>query len=163
MDTAKAALIWITDILKKLNVPFQITGGLAARAYGATRPLVDIDVDIPEEAFNRVKKEVVEFIVFGPERYKDAHWDLLLITVDYKGQAIDLAGAYTAKMFNKQTGDWLSIITNFSTVQVRNVLGIEMPVIAINELLAYKKIIRRDVDLIDIQELYTPKLTGLKK
>ena len=48
MNNAKKALIWITDIIKKHHTPFQITGGLAAIAYGANRPLLDIDIDIPD-------------------------------------------------------------------------------------------------------------------
>lgn len=48
MKNAKAALIWIADILKKQQIRFQISGGLAAIAYGANRPLADIDIDIPE-------------------------------------------------------------------------------------------------------------------
>lgn len=45
----KEALAWITNILKKYSIPFQITGGLAAILYGSKRPLEDIDIDIPEE------------------------------------------------------------------------------------------------------------------
>src|SRR5690348_12670369 len=47
----KSALHWIVNILKKLNINFQIAGGLAANIYGADRPLHDIDIDIPEEYF----------------------------------------------------------------------------------------------------------------
>ena len=48
MKNIKAALIWITNILKKHQIPFQISGGLAAIAYGASRSLADIDIDIPD-------------------------------------------------------------------------------------------------------------------
>lgn len=75
MSNLKAALIWITDILKKHSVPFQITGGLAARAYGATRPIIDIDIDIPEDKFDIIKNEVSSFITYGPDQFKSKTWD----------------------------------------------------------------------------------------
>lgn len=37
MKDTKTALIWITGILKKHQIPFQISGGLAAIAYGASQ------------------------------------------------------------------------------------------------------------------------------
>lgn len=42
-----AALDWLIPILTHSRAPFQITGGLAAHLYGATRPINDIDIDIP--------------------------------------------------------------------------------------------------------------------
>src|SRR5579872_2437385 len=106
MRDPKASLKWITDILKKLGIPFQISGGLAARAYGATRDLIDIDIDIPEDKFGVVQAKVSEFIIFGPSRLKTANWDLLLITLNHHGQEIDLSGTDTTKIFNKTTGKW---------------------------------------------------------
>lgn len=150
---AKAALIWITDILNKLHIPFQIAGGLAAIAYGSTRELNDIDIEIPEDQFDAVSHAVKEFIIYGPERYKSEMWDLALMTLNYKDQLIDLSGAYDTKIRNSQTGEWLHLITDFSSVEIKNVLGLQLPVIAFDELLAYKKILAREVDLIDIFEL----------
>ena len=69
MERVKAALIWITGILNSHHVPFQISRGLAARVYGATRPVADIDIDIPEEAFDLLKEDVAKFIIYGPEHY----------------------------------------------------------------------------------------------
>ena len=38
------ALRWIVSLLKRYDIPYQICGRTAVKAYGATRPLVDIDM-----------------------------------------------------------------------------------------------------------------------
>lgn len=150
---SREALIWITEILKKLDVPYQIAGGLAAIVYGATRPLEDIDIDIPEDQFEIVQNEVSDFIIYGPERFKSDTWDLMLMTLDYHGQLIDLGGAYHTKIRNKATGEWQDLIANFTAVEMKNIFGLQLPVIAYDELVAYKKALAREVDLIDIAEI----------
>lgn len=45
------ALKWIIKILNSKNIPYQISGGFAAKMYGSIRPLNDIDIDIPEDNF----------------------------------------------------------------------------------------------------------------
>lgn len=70
------ALQWIVGILEKHNVPYQISGGFAARLYGATRPINDIDIDIAHDGFEKILPEVREYIFFGPADYKDEKWDI---------------------------------------------------------------------------------------
>lgn len=149
----QAAFIWITNLLKKLTIPFQISGGLAAIAYGANRPLEDIDILIPEEYFSLMKEEVNDFIQFGPAQYKDESWDLLLMTLSYKEQLIDLCGAFHTKIYNIKTEEWQLFAIDFSKFKIKNLFGIDVPVIPLDELLFYKKIIARPVDLIDIEQI----------
>jgi len=158
MNNLKTALIWITDILKKHSVPFQITGGLAARAYGATRPIADIDIDIPEDKFDIIKNEVVSFITYGPDQFKSKTWDLLLMTLNYHGQVIDLSGAYRTKIFNGETGLWQLLAEDLSKAHPQNIFGLQLPVIPLDVLITYKKALSREVDIIDIQEIAKAKV-----
>jgi hypothetical protein len=153
MRNTKEALIWITDILKNSNIPFQISGGLAARAYGATRDLLDIDIEIPEDKFICIQDKIRNFLVFGPRQFREKPWDLMLMTLQYKNQEIDICGAYKVKIFNKITEKWITLTTDFSNSVMLNVLGIEIPVIPLEDLVAYKKVLAREVDIIDINQI----------
>lgn len=153
MKQTKEALIWITDILKKHHIPFQITGGLAARAYGAVRELEDIDIDIPEDKFELLIKEVGPYIIYGPDYFKDESWNLYLLTLRYKNQDIDLSGAYHGKIYHQKSKTWVKLITDFSMVEYKEIMGLKLPVISREELIAYKKILARPVDLLDIQQM----------
>lgn len=149
----KTTLIWITNILKKYQIPFQITGGLAARAYGATRPIADIDIDIPNDKFEIIKNEVARFITYGPAPFKSDKWDLLLMTLNYNGQEIDLSGVNQTKIFNEETNSWVELLADLSSAVICNVLELQLPVISKHSLIAYKRILVRPEDITDINEM----------
>jgi hypothetical protein len=153
----KAALQWIVAILNRYQVPFQITGGLAAKAYGSDRELVDIDIDIPEEAFSRIVPEVSEYLLFGPAPYQDPSWDLQLMTLLYRGQEIDLCGAHQAKIFDQARKEWVNLKADFPTSEVKELLGISLPVVCRKDLLDYKRKLDRAVDRIDIAAINPPE------
>ena len=153
MNIEKKAILWITNILNKHAIPFQIAGGLAVRAYGSSRKLMDIDIDIPEEDFETLKLETAPYIIFGPSQFKNEHWDLLLMTLNYHGQEIDLAGAYHTKIYNSENNAWKKIITDFSKTNYMTIHGLSLPVISREELIAYKKILARPIDLVDVKFL----------
>lgn len=153
MCNTKKSLLWITNILKELDIPFQIAGGLAAIAYGAARELADIDIDIPEDQFEKLKIHVSEFITFGPTHHTDEYWDLWLMTLNHYGQEIDLSGAYQTKIRHSLHSKWHPLEIDFSKAITLDVLGLKLPVIPRDDLLAYKKILGRAVDLEDIKEI----------
>lgn len=153
MNKAKDALIWITDILKKHQIPFQISGGLAAIAYGANRALADIYIDIPDNKFDLIKDDVKPYIIYGSARFKSDKWDLILMTLNYQGQEIDLSGADSTYIFNEQTDEWVKLNEDLRVAPIKKVFDLDLPVIPLKSLIYYKKILAREVDLIDINQI----------
>jgi len=147
------AFKWIIGLIEKHKIPFQIKGGFAARLYGSKRELADIDISIPEDKFNELIPDIKGYIVYGPEQYLDEEWDIKLITLKYEGQYIDIAGAFEKKNFDKINKKWVATPSNFSNSVYMDVYGLNVPVIAKEDLIAYKKLILRDVDIFDIKAL----------
>jgi len=157
MHKAKQALIWITNILKKHTISFQITGGLAAIVYGANRPLADIDIDISDNQFDSIIDDVKSYIIFGPKRFKNDKWDLMLMTLNYHGQEIDLSGADSTHIFNEVRHEWILLNEDLMKVSQKKVFDLDLPVIPLPNLFYYKKILAREVDLIDIKQIESKK------
>lgn len=147
----ESAFKWIVGLLKDNNISFQISGGFAARLYGSTRPLFDIDIDISKNSFDILTPLVKDFIVYGPKRFRDECWDLLLLTLKYKNQEIDISGYETIQLFNHEMKKWEPYGEDLNDVEKKEVYGEEVPVIKKEYLIAYKNIIRRPTDLEDIE------------
>ena len=72
-----AALGWIAGLLGEAEIPFQVVGGVAAAAYGATREVADIDLYIAADHLPQVMRLVgADRIVRQPWRHRDESWDL---------------------------------------------------------------------------------------
>jgi len=155
MKNTEKALIWIINILKIHNIQFHIAGGFAAKFYGSQRELADIDLDIPEEKFELILPEVKEYITYGPKQYKDDTWDLYLMSLQYKGQDIDIAGAYKVKLYNKKARQWESARTDFNKDEIKEIFGLKVPVMNLEELISYKSKIQRGVDIEDLSAITT--------
>jgi len=141
---------WIVNILNKHKVPFYVDGGLAARAYGADRELVDIDLVIHEDDFGKIIDDVKDFIKYGPEHYKDEKWDLTLMTLSYENQVIDIAGAENTKYFDSKNDVWVKSENTLQKSTIKNIFNLDVPVIPLDELIKEKQILDREVDRIDL-------------
>jgi len=146
----ETTLKWIVAILNRHNVPFQIAGGFGAHLYGGTRPVNDIDIDIPNEKFQDILLDIQKYINYGPARYKDEKWDLDLITVDYQGQLVDISGAFGAKIYDETNKIWTPYPCNFKTAQQINIYGIDVSVMDSKDLIAYKKLLNGAHQIEDI-------------
>lgn len=146
-------LIWITNILNGKSIPFQISGGLAAKIYGSPRPLNDIDIDIPEENFINIYEDVKPYIIYGPSQYKDEKWDCYLMTLNYFGQEVDICGAYNTKITTKNNKDWIKLVTNLKNVNYQEYLEVLLPVMPKQELIDYKRQLNGGHQLVDINSI----------
>ena len=153
MTTIKEALLWITDILDRAEVPYQIVGGLAAHAYGGSRPLYDIDMYIPEAGLSKILAQIEPFFVRAPSHFVNESWDITFMAMDYKGQRIEIGIAEGTKIFDPQLNQWIDEDIKFDESQRRSIEGIDVWVMPKSKLLAYKRRLARDVDVQDIAEL----------
>jgi len=149
----EGAFKWIVKLLKKHEVPFQISGGFAARLYGSMRELADIDIGIPDKSFEKILPDVNEYLIYGPKHYRDDEWDLKLMTLKYKNQKIDIAGRDTIKIFDKINNAWIPAHRDLSISENQEVYEITVPVIPKSALIAYKKKIGREVDILDVKAM----------
>lgn len=153
MDKVESALRWIHSILHELRIPYVVSGGLAVRLYGGTRPLYDIDLDVPENRMSALLPFVSEYIVSGPSHYIDEHFDLKLLTLDYNGQSIDITAAESVRVYDRSEGRWIQDPTDLAAVELREIYGLTIPVQKRELLIRYKKLVARATDLEDVQQL----------
>lgn len=155
--SAASALAWVVDLLRRHRIPFQAVGGLAARAYGATRPLVDLDFYLPMERLPELLPEIAPHLVWGPEHHRDESWDITFVKLSYAGQPIEFGDSADAYLFDRAAGAWTRQEIDFQRSEWREVLGVRVPVIPRTELIAYKRQLDRDVDRLDLEEI-SPRL-----
>jgi hypothetical protein len=153
MANPEQALRWIVDILNKRHMPFQIVGGLAARAYGATRPLHDIDLYIPMKRFSDLYPDVAGYVIWGPEHQKDGYWDLVYVKIDYDGQRIEMGDADNTRIYDAKTQTWIKQEIDFACSEMIEVYRVVVPVMPKAQLIEYKAILSREVDDIDLRQM----------
>jgi hypothetical protein len=148
------ALAWIIERLRQHDVAYQVVGGLAARAYGAHRSLVDIDFYVPFDKATALLEEVRPFITRGPEHHTGDKWDLTYLKIEYCGQRIELGDSSTTpRYFSAASGCWKRQRIEYEDSTSVCVFGVEVEVMPKDELIRYKRHLGREVDLIDIEQL----------
>ncbi|MFZ1654616.1 MAG: hypothetical protein WBO92_01575 [Candidatus Moraniibacteriota bacterium] len=153
MKNSEAAFRWIIEIFKRHGLPFVVLGGLAARAYGSTRELNDIDLVIHRDNFERILPEVREYITFGPEMSQDEEAEGYSMVLQYKEQDIDIGAEEDCKIFNQATGQWELLETDFNNVDLKEVFGITVPVMKKEAIITEKLKFNRPVDHEDIKQM----------
>jgi hypothetical protein len=152
MRDTKKAFLWITDILDRNKIVYKISGGFVSRMYGVNRELADIDIEVSEKDIPIIARETKPYITFGPERYKDEHWDLELLTLEYEDQEIDIACAEAHK-FNQENKQWERRVSDLQDVKMIEVYGKVVPIEQIDTLINYKMKLGREVDIEDVKQL----------
>ncbi|MCG8429030.1 MAG: hypothetical protein MI754_16865 [Chromatiales bacterium] len=154
----KEALQWITGLLNDRQIPFLICGGLAAIGYGSTRALNDIDLFVPDEYFDEVVKAGEDYLSKPAKRYCEQGWDLEYVQFIYAGVKIEIGRAEGVRILDAKSREWVSLAVDFSRMQLGTVLDIEVPLMMRDDLLRYKAVLGRPVDLQDIEAIKASSL-----
>ncbi|PZS11151.1 MAG: hypothetical protein DLM55_02530 [Acidimicrobiales bacterium] len=148
------ALAWIVGALERHGTPYQVIGGLAARAWGGSREVVDIDLYVPLDQARQLLIDIEKHIVWGPQYYYSKSWDLTFAKVDFGTQRIELAdSASNPRFFNILEDRWEDQAINYCSSLRRGIFGVECNVMPKDELIQYKRALDRPVDRIDVAEL----------
>lgn len=151
-ELQKKVLKKLVGILNDNKISFLVSGGLAAIAYGAKRPLYDIDIDVAPNDIPRTKDLFREYVVEDFHHLQDDILDIWLMTLNIDGVTVDIT--QTEECYYKgKDGRKIRIDTDLSNAEIRQVEGIEVPIENKQELIRYKSIIARDTDLIDIRQI----------
>jgi len=152
--------LWLVSALLLRGVDFVVSGGLAAKSYGATRPLNDIDIDVANSDVTKLHPVLAKYVVFGPDRYRDDKWDLLLMSLEHEGQMVDISGGDDARIYDDDRKAWITDRTDFRDVEWREVLGLVVPVMAPKRLVAYKSLLTGEHQQKDVQAIRRFMVTG---
>jgi hypothetical protein len=144
------ALRWIIALLDRLGVPYQAVGGLAARAYGADRPLADLDFYVPTDRLPDVAAAAASRVVRPPSHHRDESWDVTFMKLKYHGCDIELGGADEARYFDRREGGWRSACIDFATSVDVVIMGVTTPTMPYEQLVDYKRALDRPVDREDL-------------
>ncbi|MEQ5872712.1 hypothetical protein J4E08_22905 [Sagittula sp. NFXS13] len=151
----QAALSWIVCEAKRHHLPYQVVGGLAALAHGGSRPLHDIDLYMPfgNPNWEKFLESTGEYVVWGPETIIDGQWDLTYLKINYHGQKIEIGDSADLRIQNYKTGEWIEQAIDYESSVSKSVLGCQIDVMPLGQLMAYKAILGRDVDQQDIRDM----------
>ncbi|MGF1713250.1 MazG-related protein [Vibrio kagoshimensis] len=152
-EKVKVALKWLKGLLDAESIKYQIVGGLAATIHGGSREIADIDLYIHNSDANKLLAHVSQFISKPLTRYTESGWDLEYFQLIYQNQKIEIGLSQNTKIQSALDSSWYQLEIDYSASVEKHYEGIVLSVIPVHHLLEYKRILGREVDLIDIREL----------
>lgn len=151
------ALHWIVSLLKRYDIPYQICGGMAAKAYGSTRPLVDIDIyaalqDSPH--FREFLDDIRSYLIREWTPHLSASWDIVYLALNYQEMQIEIAeSSNNPRFYNHRDGRWEEQGVDFAVSTYLDLYGMNVAIMPKDELLTYKAMLNREVDRLDIAQI----------
>lgn len=151
-ETKKKILKFLVDTLNINNIPFQVSGGLGAITYGATRELRDIDIEINKENCPKARELFKDFIAEDFRHYEDGEFALWMMTLTIDGVSVDINQVEESYAFDDE-GNKQLLPGDLIETELKSIDDITFPVQNKENLIAYKKIVNRDTDITDVQEM----------
>jgi len=151
----KKAFKWIVKLLDKNGIKFHFHGGLAAYSYGSKIRYNDIDLDMNLEDMLKLSSIAKEYVLEEPWTGISSNkiWKGYLMVLKYQGVKIEITDAKNTKIFNKETGKYERFPTDIKKPTVKEIFGLKVPIMPLENLIDYKSKLRFPNDLVDLKYL----------
>ncbi|HVS36982.1 MAG TPA: S66 peptidase family protein [Gemmataceae bacterium] len=145
------ALRRLVGLLDAAGACWQFTGGFAGNLHGSRWPLHDLDVDVARDDLPRFAELLAPYTTFPLGPYADDEFELVLWRGEIEGQAIDVSQAEEG--YARVGGRRVPLDVNLTRRQRVRALDLDVWVQPLDDLIAYKKLLGRSADLLDLQAL----------
>ncbi|MDE2905706.1 MAG: hypothetical protein OXQ28_06435 [Acidobacteriota bacterium] len=152
-EVPAAVLRRVCGLLDECAIPFQLTGDVAAAAYGAPRPIRSVELFIAAEHVPALLRRAEEHVVDYPWRRRDGAWDRVALSLSFDGVTIDVCIAEAARFREAATGAWRDAAIDPAASVTVKVRGVEAPVMPRTQVLDQKRRLDRQVDRQDLRHL----------
>ena len=152
-EVPAAALRWVCGLLDECAIPFQLTGDVAAAAYGAARPIRSVELFIAAEHVPALLRGAAEHVVDYPWRRREDVWDRVALSLSFDGVTIDVCITEAARFREAATGSWRDAAIDPRASVTVKVRGVEAPVMPREQLLDQKRRLDREIDRRDLSDL----------
>jgi hypothetical protein len=98
--------------------------------------------------------EIHPYLIREWAPYRSVSWDILYLALNYQGVHIEVAESTThPRFYNHRDGRWEDQPIDFTTSTLIRLYGVEVAIMPKDELLAYKAMLDREVDHLDIEQI----------
>jgi GNAT superfamily N-acetyltransferase len=146
------ALRRLVGILDQAGACYQFTGGFAGNLHGSRWPLHDLDVDVAQADLPRVAELLQPYTTWPLGLYVDDEFELQLLRAEVEGVPIDISQAEEG--YARVGGRRVPLGASLAHRQRARVLGMQVWVQPLAELIAYKELLGRSADLADLRQLH---------
>ncbi len=155
-ESQEGAIRLLVKILDEAESCYQFTGGFAGNLHGSSWPLHDLDIDVAKKDLPRLAQFLQPYICRPLAAYEDDEFKLQLIQAKIEGVEIDIAQA--EESYGWSGGKWMPLGTDLAQRQMVPLLDMQVCVIPLDALIAYKELIGRTADVADLREIRDRRL-----
>ena len=137
--------------LEREKINWLCIGGLAAIAWGAKRPLADIDIQVSRDDIEKVSLLFQQNVATPLRHYVTNNWDIRQMIIRINDVGVDICQAEEFYIINQ--GEKYLLPNYIGEHSARKIRRLTIPVLPKSELIKYKEFISRPVDYEDLKFL----------
>ena len=141
----------VVSALQSAGIWYRATGGLAGNLHGSVWPLHDIDLDYLAKDWVSISNLLSPYLIEGPVPYEDNEFRLVMTRARVKSIEIELC--QLEDCFVAGPRGWQRLDSAPEHRESRPWRSGDIWIIPLDDLIAYKEIIGRESDLVELRSL----------